>query len=94
MYCIPGPPPGSIRAPISPQFALDPSSPLAPALPPETLGLRENVVNQIEYYFRYVACGSFAEVADGLSISLLLVEKHTLDDIDLINCIHDLFIYC
>ncbi|KAL8152254.1 hypothetical protein V2J09_010014 [Rumex salicifolius] len=51
MYCIPNPPPGSIRAPFSPRFASDPISPLAPVLPPETLALRESIVKQIEYYF-------------------------------------------
>lgn len=53
MYYINTPPPGSIRAQYAPSYTTHPLSPMAPILPPETPALRESIIKQIEYYFRY-----------------------------------------
>ncbi|KAL5766291.1 hypothetical protein ACOSP7_016908 [Xanthoceras sorbifolium] len=51
-FCyVPVAPPGSIRGPHPPRFVPYPINPAAPMLPPETVGLKANIVKQIEYYF-------------------------------------------
>lgn len=53
VYYVPVVPPrGSIRGPHPPHYVRHPVNQAAPTLPPETLALRTNIINQIEYYFR------------------------------------------
>lgn len=51
---LPVPPPGAIRGPHPPRFMPHPLNPGAPLLPSEThtFSLRDNIIKQIEYYFR------------------------------------------
>lgn len=59
MWCVPMPPPGSIRGPPPRHYAPYPPVNPAPQPPtppqppaPETLPLEARILKQIEYYFR------------------------------------------
>ncbi|XP_027329145.1 la-related protein 1A isoform X2 [Abrus precatorius] len=51
VWCVPMPPPGSIRGPHPRHFVPYPVNPAPQPLPPETLSLRTSIVKQIDYYF-------------------------------------------
>ncbi|XP_057441492.1 la-related protein 1A isoform X1 [Lotus japonicus] len=51
MWCVPMPPPGSIRGPHPRHFVSYPVNPTPQPMPPETLALRTSIIKQIEYYF-------------------------------------------
>ncbi|KAK7300310.1 hypothetical protein RJT34_11153 [Clitoria ternatea] len=51
VWCVPMPPPGSIRGPHPRHFVPYPVNPPPQPLPPETISLRTSIVKQIDYYF-------------------------------------------
>ncbi|KAL5125649.1 La-related protein 1A [Glycine soja] len=51
VWCVPMPPPGSIRGPHPRHFVPYPVNPTPQPLPPETVPLRTSIVKQIDYYF-------------------------------------------
>lgn len=53
IYFLPPPSPGSVRVPYPPFFVPHPVSSGASTPPSPTLALRESIIKQIEYYFRY-----------------------------------------
>ncbi|RDX84741.1 La-related protein 1A, partial [Mucuna pruriens] len=51
VWCVPMPPPGSIRGPHPRHFVPYPVNPTPQPPPPETVSLRTGIVKQIDYYF-------------------------------------------
>ncbi|TKY57085.1 La-related protein 1A [Spatholobus suberectus] len=51
VWCVPMPPPGSIRGPHPRHFVPYPVNPTPQPPPPETVSLRTSIVKQIDYYF-------------------------------------------
>ncbi|XP_020234034.1 la-related protein 1A [Cajanus cajan] len=51
VWCVPMPPPGSIRGPHPRHFVPYPVNPTPQPPPPETASLRASIVKQIDYYF-------------------------------------------